>query len=167
MLDKHKPHSNPLFYLSLMEIAISFSWVKLVDEYAGSGSVRGLLANNSSSTYRDGLAYCWDALSIWLQSCVEVAYWLGIQRLFERRPKSIWARSSWFSCFNCFVYRSSDCIHHLFSSCFLSIFSYQAWNCSLTLANLVVGYVLVTMFCGLLCLFPTYGANVGARPIRV
>lgn len=167
MLDKRKPHSSPLFYLFLTEIAISSSWVKSVDEYAGSGSVRELLANNSSSTYKDGLTYCWDALSIWLQSRVEAAYWLGVQRLFEWHPKSIWAHSSWFSCFNYFVYWSSDCIHHLFSSCFLSIFSYQAWNCSSALANLVVGYVLVIMLCGLLCSFPTYGANVGARPIRV
>lgn len=106
MLDKCKPHSSPLFYLSLTEIAISSSWVRSVDEYVGSGSVRELLANNSSSTYRDDLAYCWDALSIWLQSHVEAAYWLGVQRLFERRPKAIWARSSWFSCFNFFVYRS-------------------------------------------------------------
>lgn len=87
MLDKRKPHSNPLFYLSLTEIAISFSWVKSVDEYACSGSVRELLANNSSSTYRDGLAYCWDALSIWLQSRVEAAYWLGYNDFLSGVPK--------------------------------------------------------------------------------
>lgn len=86
MLNRRKPHSSPFFYLSLTEIAISSSWVRSVDEYAGLGSVRELLANNSSSTYRDGLAYYWDALSIWLRSSVEATYWLEVQQFLSGVP---------------------------------------------------------------------------------
>lgn len=87
MLDRRKPHSSPLFYLSLTKIAILSSWVRSVDEYVGSGNVRELLANNSSSTYRDGLAYCWDAFSIWLRSHVKAAIDWGYNYFLSGLPK--------------------------------------------------------------------------------
>ena len=63
-LDRHEPHSCPLFLFSLMELTTSSGWVQSVDAYSSLGGVRELLSNSSLPTCRDESTYCCNALSI-------------------------------------------------------------------------------------------------------
>lgn len=94
VFERREPYSWPIFHFCLTDLVTSSTWVRSVKECTGSRNNGELLVDSPSSAYRDGLAYCWEALSVWLWSCLEVVCWLGVQQLFKCCLMTIWACSS-------------------------------------------------------------------------
>lgn len=77
VFERREPYSWPIFHFCVTDLAASSTWVRSVKECTGSSNIGELLVDSPSSACRDDLAYCWEALSVWLWSFLEVVCWLG------------------------------------------------------------------------------------------